>query len=277
MAKDVNPETMVHAKFQADALNPESTIPANGNTELSTVSPANTEGRELIQMIGQLAMNPDVNVEKMQAIVNMKEGLFNRQLEIEFNEAMARVQAQILPIVRDAENKQTKSRYTKLETIVAAISPIYTAEGFALSFDTDVCPVPEHAAAGWFRVICEISRSGHTKRRHVDLPPDIAGIQGNVNKTGLHGFKSTLTYGRNMLICMIFNVVLKDEDNDGNQPGHVVEPDITDWLTVIRDSTTLEELQKQFKEAYKENSQYKNNVRLLTVAKDSKKKELANV
>lgn len=211
----------------------------NDNKEQSqavaTVEPkrrprASSENRELLAIIERVATNPDVSVEKMKAVLDMKEHLFDRQSEIEFNEAMARVQARILPVVRDADNDQTSSRYARLETIVAKISPIYTAEGFALSFNTAACEVPEHKAAGWFKVVCDCTKSGWTKRYQVDLPPDIAGIKGTVNKTPIHGYKSTLSYGRNMLICMIFNVVLTNEDNDGNvgKPAAEVEELIND-------------------------------------------------
>jgi hypothetical protein len=54
------------------------------------------------------------------------------------------------------------------------------------------------------------------------------------------------------------------------------EPDITDWLTVINDCKTMEELQKQFTDAYTANKPHRNNLKRLTEAKDKRKKELSN-
>ena len=61
--------------------------------------------------------------------------------------------------------------------------------------------------------------AGHTKRYHVDLPIDSTGIKGSVNKTGVHANGSTYSYARRYLTMMIFNVVLTNEDNDGNVDG----------------------------------------------------------
>jgi hypothetical protein len=41
------------------------------------------------------------------------------------------------------------------------------------------------------------------------------GIQGKVNKTQIHAYKSTFTYAKNTLTCAVFNVATGDDD-DGN-------------------------------------------------------------
>jgi len=99
-----------------------------------------------------------------------------------------------------------------LENIIEQLSPIWTRHGFAVSFGTGDCPTE-----GYYRVECELTHSaGHSKRYHADLPCDMTGIQGSVNKTGIHGFGSTMSYGRRYLVCMVFNVAVKTEDDDGN-------------------------------------------------------------
>jgi hypothetical protein len=50
----------------------------------------------------------------------------------------------------------------------------------------------------------------------------MTGPKGNQNKTATHGFGSTMSYGRRYLICLIFNITLTNEDQDGNQPGEQV-------------------------------------------------------
>lgn len=214
-----------------------------------------SESMEMLGMIERLASNPDVDVDKMKQIMDMKEHMFNKQAEVEFNAAMARVQAKLEPVVAKSENKQTESKYAKINAIVKVAAPIYTQEGFALSFNTDACPVEEHSMKGWFRIICEATHSaGFAKKYHVDLPPDLAGIAGKVNKTGIHAFKSTLSYGKNMLICMIFNIVTESEDDDGQAaggPGELTDAAV-DWIASLDECNTLEELEKQYKEAYRD-------------------------
>ncbi|MBX9755653.1 MAG: ERF family protein [Pseudomonadaceae bacterium] len=125
---------------------------------------------------------------------------------------MVRAQQRIKPVVRKALNVQTNSTYARLEDIDQEISPIYTDEGFSLSFGT-----ADSSLAGHIRVICDCMHAeGHTKQYQMDLPLDATGIGGKTNKTGVHAHGSTNSYARRYLTMMIFNVVMVKEDNDGN-------------------------------------------------------------
>lgn len=189
-------------------------VRAAGSSALPSVqsSGVSAETQFMMSMIEQIALNPNADVEKLRAVMDMKMEMFNRSAEIEFNAAMALVQAEMEPVARHAQNKQTNSRYSKLEKILEQCAPIWTKHGFSMMFGTSDCPV-----AGWYRVTCEVShRAGHSKHYHADLPPDMHGIQGAVNKTPIHGFGSTTAYGRRYLTALIFNIAMKDEDNDGN-------------------------------------------------------------
>jgi hypothetical protein len=169
------------------------------------------ETQAIMQMIEQIALNPQADVEKLRAVMDMKMQMFNRGAEIEFNAAMSLTQAEIEPVSRTAQNKQTNSKYAKLENIIKECSPIWTRHGFALSYDTADCPLPDH-----YRVTCEVShRAGHSKNYHMDLPIDNAGINGTKNKTGMHGAGSTISYGRRYIACNVFNIAITDEDTDG--------------------------------------------------------------
>lgn len=178
------------------------------NTNLPQVQ---SDNLAMLDMIERLATNPDVDVSKMQQILDMKTTVFDKGAEIEFNRSMSIVQAELKPVARDAENSHTKSTYAKLESICEAITPIYTSHGFALSFYEEDCPKADHV-----RVMCEITHSGFSKVRHLDVPSDIMGTSGNRTKTNTQGFGSTTSYGRRYLTVMIFNITIKDMDNDGN-------------------------------------------------------------
>ena len=93
-----------------------------------------------------------------------------------------------------------------------AITPIYTAEGISISFDTADSPT-----VGLKRIIAIVSHSqGHSRHYHLDIPLDDAGAQGKVNKTAVQATGSSNSYARRYLVCMIFNVTTED-DNDGNK------------------------------------------------------------
>ena len=100
---------------------------------LSTVD----ETSGMIKMIEQVALNPDVPVDKMERMLAMQERIMDRQSKQDFTAAMVRVQKSIPAIKKDRNNQQTRSNYATLEAINRVITPIYTREGFSLSFGTD--------------------------------------------------------------------------------------------------------------------------------------------
>ena len=63
---------------------------------------------------------------------------------------------------------------------------------------------------------------GHSTTRSLDAVLDVAGPKGTINKTPLHGLGSAVSYLQRYLTRMIFNVVLRNEDNDGNWRGSAI-------------------------------------------------------
>jgi hypothetical protein len=117
----------------------------------------------------------------------------------------------MLPIVRDATNRHTDSRYARLETIDRGMRPIYTRHGFAVRFGSEPSPQP-----GWLRITATVSHAdGYSETCYLDAPPDMAGSRGTANKTPVQAIGSVVTYLRRYLLTMVFNIVLTDEDGDG--------------------------------------------------------------
>jgi hypothetical protein len=195
--------------------------------------------QSLLQAIVRAAADPATDLSKIERLYALHERMVKNDAETAFNAALARAQALMPTVARKASNTQTDSKYAKLEAIVEAISPIYTAEGFALSFDTADAP-----KAGDIRIVSILSHAaGHSRQYHIDMPPDEAGIKGNVNKTRLHATGSTNSYARRYLICMIFNVATMD-DNDGNRDKKVM-PDkaLADWLAAVEMAESMEQVE----------------------------------
>lgn len=185
----------------------------------------------MIHVIERAAVNPDVDIDKMERLMNMQERMMDRNAEAEFNQAMTRVQANLPTIPKDAYNEHTKSKYSKHETIVRIIKPIYTKEGFAISFSEQEQPELNQNKKASERNITIIGvlrhKGGHSEKYQTTLPIDMVGISGNANKTGVHGTGSTITYGRRYLTCMIFDVATGD-DTDGNVEAVEPVPCITE-------------------------------------------------
>ena len=219
-AKTVTPvdETVVATIEQV-----QSPVTAEQAQPPATVAQAN-DAASIMSVIMQVAAKPGVDVGNMERLMQMHERHIDRQASAAFSVAMVRAQNRIRPVTRRSVNTHTNSSYAKLEDIDRAISPIFTEEGFSLSFGTADSRLPGHV-----RITCDCMHSaGHTKIYQLDLPIDAAGSGGKTNKTGVQANGSTISYGRRYLTQMIFNVTTTDDDNDGNgdaEPGQKVPDD----------------------------------------------------
>jgi hypothetical protein len=173
------------------------------------------EPTSLINIIARAMHDDSFDVNKLESLIRIQREIVQEQAQQEFNRAMSAAQSEMRAIRRDGKNDQTHSRYARLETIDDEIRPIYCAHGFSLTFSTEPAVDPAN-----IRVVCEIAHSGgHVKKLGLESPPDVMGAKGLVNKTALHGLGSTVSYLRRYLTCMIFNVVLYNDDDDGNRGG----------------------------------------------------------
>ena len=169
-----------------------------------------------------LASNPDVSAEKLRVIAMAHQRVTADEAAQAFNEAMTKAQNCMPAVVRDAVNDSTMSKYARLETISDAIDPIIHAHGFSLTFGTADSVLEAH-----YRVTCTVRHAaGHSETHFADVPADADAYEGDEKKIAVHAFGSSMTYGRRYLKCMVFDIVLKDEDNDGN-PHSEAGPSIT--------------------------------------------------
>lgn len=189
------------------------------------------DGASLMQAIARAASDPTVDVDKMERMFAMYEKMQDRSREQLFAEAMSEAQRRMPRILKDKTNKQTNSLYAALESILAAITPIYTDCGFSLSFGSVKSDLEKHVG-----ITCDVLHSGgHVRSYHYDAPIDDEGIQGNKNKTLTHGRGSAISYGRRYLTCMIFNLTVGGEDNDGNGVGAKIDDVAQDWINLANE------------------------------------------
>jgi len=172
------------------------------------------ESSSFFAAIERLAKNPDVDVAKIQQIMDMQEQVLDRNAKQAFNASMMRAQNRIELVVAKKTNEQTHSKYADLKAILLKTKPIYTGEGFSLMFYEGETPKENHK-----RVCVDIMHEqGHTEQRHGDFAIQTTGIAGKAMMTQIHGEGSTFSYGRRYLTCMVFNIPTGDDD-DGNAAG----------------------------------------------------------
>lgn len=245
-------------------------------------APASQPGN-LMQALAAAAADPRMDVEKVERLFAMHRELQAREAEAAFNDAMARAQAQIQPIAKDRKNDHTKSWYATLAAIVDEVTPVITAEGLAISFDTfdperdkGLPPLEK----GWVRVLAIVShKGGHARKYHLDGPLDDAGKDGTKNKTGIQAMGSTVSYLRRYLVCMIFNVATAD-DNDGNGGGdggkRMDEKSLADHLAKMEEATSESDMLAAFAKAYNacEDMKDKDAQRVLMAKRDECRRKL---
>ncbi|WP_418116019.1 ERF family protein [Variovorax sp. NFACC27] len=181
----------------------------------SVVLPPRNEIATVLHAITAAAHDPSVDIDKMERLLSMHERMHARANEQKFNAAMTKAQAAMGPISADAVNPQTRSTYASYAQLNRALRPIYTKNGFALSFDTDDSPKENH-----IRVLCYVSHAaGHMRTYKCDMPADGKGAKGGDVMTKTHAQGSAMTYSQRYLLKLIFNVAIGETDDDGNGAG----------------------------------------------------------
>lgn len=188
------------------------------NAAKAEIVPA-AESQPEVTML-RLAIDKGAPIETIERLVALQEKMLARQAEIAFNEALNRVQAKILRVAPDLDNKQTGSKYASYAAIDRVIRPVYTEEGFSLSFSEEDCPKPEHV-----RIVCFVSKGAHTRQYRKDMPADGKGAKGGDVMTKTHAAAAADSYAKRYLVKDVFNIAIGQDDNDGNTVG-VAEAEI---------------------------------------------------
>jgi hypothetical protein len=161
--------------------------------------------------IERAAMDPSFDIAKFEVLLRMQREIMDQQARRQFNASMSEAQAEMMPVIRGATNTHTNSKYAKLETIDRDMRPIYTRHGFSVRYGS-ASPLKD----GWIRITCTVAHSGgYFEEHYLDAQLDTAGSKGTANKPPIQAVGSSVTYLRRYLLTMVFNIVLADDDDDG--------------------------------------------------------------
>jgi hypothetical protein len=216
-----------------------------------------------IELMGE-AIRQGISAEQLQILQEMHFRQLAWQAELDFNEALNRVQTKIPLVVPDLTNPQTNSKYASFARLDKVVRPIYTAEGFSLSFNTADCPKADHV-----RIVAYLSRGKHTRTYQLDMPIVTTGIKGQVNMTLTHASASANSYGKRYLECDIFNIPV-GEDNDGNLTNGELSK-LIDEIVACKTNGDLDAVFQKHYQAAKGNQKLQG---ILIEAKDRRRKEI---
>jgi hypothetical protein len=197
--------------------NPEVALPSriSGKGKLTVIAPAQpmTEAAAFMQMIERAAKDPTIDVAKLKELLAIRDREREREAVTAFAMSMSDAQGQMEPVRRDCSNPNTKSRYASYQALDAAVRPVYSRHGFALTFNTE-----PQSSQDISRVTCLVMhKGGHTVRYQKDMPIVTTGPKGTDMMTRTHASVSADTYAMRDLLRMIWNIATFDDD--GNAAG----------------------------------------------------------
>ena len=166
----------------------------------------------LLEVIARAARDPNVDIDKMERLLEMQERVHARNAKAAYYSALADMQPSLPAIVERGgikdRNGNVQSTYALWEDINDVIKPILSASGFALSFRcrrTD----NERTVTGILS-----HRDGHSEETELSLPSDTSGSKNAVQAVG-----SSTSYGKRYTASSLLNLTTVGADDDGKAGG----------------------------------------------------------
>lgn len=191
--------------------------------------PIKSESQQIMELIRDMAGDPKADVAKFTALLDLSERIETRQADREADAAFARVCSKMPRITKHGKIDFGKSSkpipYAKWEDIDEAIRPVYQAEGFTLTHDTE-----PSAQAGWttYHAIL-IHINGNRRKSSISLPLDTSGGKQNIQGAG-----SSSSYGARYATRNLFNIVFEGEDDDGKLAAtRFIDPEKVKQITEL--------------------------------------------
>lgn len=187
------------------------------NEEVREIIVHNSQADTVFALIEKMMTTPEADVSKLQVLQEIYYKEQDRQAERDFNEALMRVK-QDMPIIKKNRaisydlDKNDKSKgvkeiakYATLDEIDKHVAPLLKRESLSLSYDTELKDGGGAVVVGTLRHI-----KGHSRKASIPLPLDTSGGKNNVQ-----GMGSTFSYGRRYTLCMLLDIVVIGDDDDG--------------------------------------------------------------
>lgn len=179
-------------------------IEANTQDIAATARPAPvSESAAIIQVIERAAMNPNVDIDKMERLLQMQERIMERQARAAYAADFAIMQPE-LPEVPEHGKGHGGITYALWEDVNDLIKPVLARHGFGISFKTG------RNGPGIVVTAILTHRDGHSEETTMELPVDTSGSKNAVQAIG-----SSTSYGKRYAASALLNLTSRKEDDDG--------------------------------------------------------------
>jgi len=192
--------------------------------------PQTTTPDPMVSMIERIAMSPDLPIDRLERMMDMKERMDAKEAEQQFNTAFAQASAEFPAIPMNGEGHNRKP-YAKHSDIVKYTRPTLAKHGLSLSWDT----VVKDGSVIVTAILSHIG--GHARRTEMILPADTSGSKNAVQAVG-----STQTYGMRYSAQAILGLSLgEDVDDDAQSLNERITPDQAQGLRDLITETGSDE------------------------------------
>lgn len=176
-----------------------------------------SESPSILQIIADAASNPNIDADKMSALLTLQERIFKQEQDIALNDALARLTPQLVRLKKSKAGARTKEGaikyfYTPREDIDTMLRPLLVNCGLSLSFTAR----PIDGKAWFVATVTEITKGG-CKEAMMPYAPDASNSQLNDPQK----VSSGLSYAERHTIAMLFNLVSEDDDDDAEVIGTI--------------------------------------------------------
>jgi hypothetical protein len=160
----------------------------------------------MVNMIERVAMDPSLPIERLTALMDMRERQLNKEAEQVFNRSFAEAMAEMPDVRRTGHNKHLNVKYSTLDDLIHATRPVLSRHGLSLNWQS--------AINGDSITVTAIVRhaQGHSIQTTLSGPRD-NGKQMNA----LQGGGSTETYLKRYTGFAILGLSSGDEADDDGQ------------------------------------------------------------
>lgn len=205
--------------------------------QVTTVQPNTaiaTEQPTMAMQIINLSSDPNFDVDKLKALIDLQNAEMARQAEVAFSDAFAKLQAEIPTIVEDKQGNGTT--YATLETIVDITRPILNKHGFSVTFDVRTTMQNEPTKVntksgeafiflGFAKVVAVLRhKQGFSINTETVIPFDFSGSK-NSNTAQAQG--SAISYGKRYAYCSLLNITTRNKDDDADMLNNSFQVKIT--------------------------------------------------
>lgn len=176
--------------------------------DVSTPAPIQSESAAIVSMIERAARDPNVDIDKMERLLQMQERVLAQRARAAFAAGLAQLQ-QELPVVRERGKGDKNAKYALWEDLNEAIRPAMGRHGFSLTFRVGNPGNGRLAVTGVL-----MHQDGHSEETTMELPVDTSGSKNAVQAVG-----SSTSYGKRYVAMALLNVTSTGEDDDGRGGG----------------------------------------------------------